>query len=140
MVKLLRLYPDMTFEEKRAKTSQDKITVDKDVTVDFEMGTSIFKERRKPIDYFKPWKRSRQLAILLDGTPTALSLRPLPDDKLSLAFDFGTIKDTVKFIYKIVAKSKSDQKPISNTQFMVLALLIGAVVVFQMMMLKGVKF
>lgn len=88
--------------------------------------------------------------LLLDGTPEAVTLdldHLVKNDSTgqvkehpALNFQFGDMKDTQQFIYKIVAKSKADQKPMSTTMFTILAILIGIVVVFQFMLMKGVHF
>ena len=139
MTNLIRIYPDMTFTEKKVKTWEDKIQLDKHYTPEFKIGTSVFKERAfnplKKILMF--WKKPRNLLLLVDACPSAVHLEgsnPHP----ALAFNFGTMKDTEKFLYKVVAKSKSESKPISNTQFLVLALLLGAVLMFQFMLMKGI--
>lgn len=141
MVKLLRLFPDMTFEEKNRRTEQDKIKISKEYTPSFKIGTSVFRERPRPflIRLLVFWKRPRNLALIIDGAPQSMSLEVERGDKPALSFNFGTMKDTIKFVYQIVAKSKGEQKPISNTQFLVLALLLGAVLMFQFMLMKGVK-
>jgi hypothetical protein len=147
MAKLLRLYTDMSFEEKTVKVSEDKIILrrgETDYTPSFGIGKSVFREKRK-ISFLMPWKRPRNLIILLDGAPQAISLESTPGEngeplRPALALNFGTLKDAKRFIYKMVAKSKADQKPITNMQFTVMAILIGAVLVFQFMIMKGVKF
>lgn len=148
MARLLRIYPDMTFTEKTVRTEQDKIIVEKKYTPAFKIGTSVFKERSKPfltrILFF--WKKPRNLLLLVDGSPLATHLENIRDvdengqitTKPALAFNFGTMKESLDFIDKVVRKSKADTKPISNTQFLVLALLLGAVLMFQFMIMKGI--
>lgn len=141
MVKLLRLFLDMTFEEKNRRIEQDKIKITKEYTANFKMGTSVFRERPRPllIRLLLFWKKPRNLALIIDGSPQTMSLEVEKDNKPALSFNFGTMKDTARFVYQIVAKSKGEQKPISNMQFLVLALLLGAVLMFQFMIMKGVK-
>ena len=138
MPTVIRIFPDMTFEETKRRTREDKIIIDKDYTPEFKIGTGVFIERMTFLKRLM-LKRKRNLILLVDGAPMATHLEgsnPHP----ALAFDFGTREDTQKFLYKIVAKSKADQKPISNMQFTILAVLIGIVVVFQFMLMKGVTF
>lgn len=157
MPKIIRLYLDNTFEEKYVATEQDKIILhrkEKDYTPTFIPGKSVFRE--KPFNFLKRilmfWKKPRNLIILLDGAPKALTLdlpdnfdrdkdpSDLMDTDLVLGFNFGTLKDLKRFVYKVVAKSKADQKPISNMMFTVLVVILSLVLVFQILLMKGVKF
>lgn len=146
MVKIIKLYPDMTFQEKNYKSEQDKIIFDKKTneTANFKLGKSMFRERRSFLDKLKFWKRTRSLCIHLDGCPEVLSLEERNEiegegTKPALYFNFGTRKDTATFIYKLGAKSMVDIKPISNTMFLILCILIGVVIVFQFLLMRGVK-
>jgi len=141
MTNLIRIYPDMTFIEKKVKTFENKALIDKDYTPEFKIGTSVFKERAfnpiKKVLMF--WKKPRNILLLVDGCPTMMHLEgsnPHP----ALAFNFGTMNDTKAFIKKVTYKSIADRKAISNNQFLVLALLLGTVLMFQFMMMKGITF
>ena len=147
MVNLIRLYLDMTFSETKTKAEENKIVVDKNYTPTFKMGTSIFRERKTKFSRLKFWKRRRNLVILIDGCPRVTHLEEIPlstNDKglttPALAFEFGTRSDTTKFIYKLIAKSKAELKSMSNTQFLILAFLCGIIVVFQILLMRGVSF
>jgi len=137
----------MTFSEIKTKAEENKIVVDKNYTPTFKMGTSIFRERKTKFSRLKFWKRSRNLAILIDGCPKVTHLEEIsldPKDKSlttpALAFEFGTRMDTIRFIYKLIAKSKAEHKPISNMQFLVLTILLVVIVVFQILLMRGVSF
>lgn len=138
----------MTFSETRTKAEENKILVDRHYNPTFKMGTSIFRERKTKYSRFKFWKRPRNMAILIDGSPKVTHLEEIPlnpkDDQSlktpALAFEFGTRKDTQKFIYKLIAKSKAEQKPISNMQFLILTILLVVIVVFQILLMRGVSF
>lgn len=153
MVKVLRIYLDQTFTEKNAKIEQDKLILkrsEKDYTPEFSPGRSVFKERPFPIalKMIKFWKKRRTLILLLDGQPKAVTLDPpeakddkeIKDEDYKLSFSFGTLATVKRFIYKLVAKSKAEQKPISNIQFTILAIFLGIIVVFQLLIMKGVTF
>lgn len=134
MVTLIRLYPDMTYLRKKRKIQDDKIIVSKkdDYKLSLTMGASVFRER-KPA--WKFWRSGKDIAILMDGSPKALTLDP--KDAPTLNLQFGTKEDTKKFITRVVAKSKADQKPITNIQFLIIAMLLGLVVVLQFMAMRG---
>src|SRR4030042_3881618 len=139
MVRLLQVYPDMTFIEKTVKTKENKIIITKDYTPEYKIGTSVFRERSssllKRIIFF--WKKPRNMVLLVNGAPTAVHLEggnPHP----ALAFNFGTMDDSIKFLKKVTYKSIADRKPIRNNQFLVIVLMIGAVLMFQFMIMKGV--
>jgi hypothetical protein len=147
MVHLIRLYQDLTYIRKKRKVQDNKLLVSKKegYTPDISQGMSIFKER-KPA--WKFWRGGKDIAILLDGCPKALTLEsPKPqydtDGKLlstgepSLNLQFGTREDTKRFISKVVAKDKADQKPITNIQFIIIAMLLGLVLVLQFMSMRG---
>ena len=141
MPRVIRLYQDMTFEEKTIKAEENNLKINKDYNAKFKLGVSVFKER--PFKILQRvlifWKKRRNLFILLDGCPSTFSLEPSKNGKEpALNLNFGSMTDTTKFIHKVVAKSKAEGKPMSNTQFMVLALLVGAVLMFQFMIMKGV--
>ena len=142
MTNLIRLFQDMTFNERKVKIKENKILIDKNYTPDFILGTSVFRERPKPflIRLITFWKRPRNLLVLVDGASRAAQLLGDEENHPALAFSFGDRQDAERFLYKIVAKSKADQKPLSNFQFILLALLIGMVVVLQFMLMKGVQF
>lgn len=144
LVSLITLYQDITFTETKKRVEQDKILVTKkpSYTPNFKTGTSVFKER--PLPFWKRlflfWKRPRQLIILVDASPTALNLELKDGQKPAYNLNFGTVKETMAFIDKAQRKSRADQKPISNNQFLILALMLGAVLMFQFMLMRGMTF
>jgi len=144
MVKVITLYQDITFTETRKKTEQDKLIISKKplLTQTFKTGTSVFRERPfNPLKrVFMFWKKRRDLMIIVDGNSTALNLELKEGQKPTYNFNFGTIKEAQEFIDKSNRKSRADSKPISTNQFLVLALLLGAVLMFQFMNMKGVTF
>lgn len=137
MVTLIRLFQDMTYIRKKRKVQDDKVLVSRkeNYTPSLTLGTSIFKER-KP--FWKFWTHGKDIAILLDGCNHVLTLEK-SEEKPSLNLQFGTKEETVRFISKVVAKSKADQKPITNFQFLIMAMLLGLIVVLQFMAMRGVK-
>lgn len=148
MVNLIRLYQDFTFIEKKIQAEENKLTVDKknEYVAKFKAG-SIFRERRTFLQRMMVWRKPRNLVILLDGCPTALSLEQeffkhegTEEPKPALNLNFGTLKDTKKFIVKLILKTKADLKPISNMQFIVIAVLLAMVLVFQILLMRGVTF
>jgi hypothetical protein len=134
MVSLIRLYQDMTYIRKKRPTQDNKILVSKkeEYQAEITMGASIFRERKPS---WKFWTHGKDIAILLDGCPKVLTLEPL-QGKPALNLQFGSREDTNKFINKVVNKSKADTKPITNLQFIVLAMLIGIVVVLQIIIMQ----
>jgi hypothetical protein len=124
----------MTYLRKKRKIQDDKIIVSKkdNYTPSLTLGASVFRER-KPA--WKFWSRGKDICILMDGSPKALTLDP--KDVPALNLQFGTKEETTRFISKVVAKSKADQKPITNMQFMMIAMLLVIVVVLQVMAMRG---
>lgn len=150
MVNLIRLFPDMTFEELSKRTAENKVLMDKDYQPDFKIGASVFRERPQNVlkRYVFFWKKARNLMILIDGNPSAIdfinpALNGPPEagkQKPWLGLNFGSEKDTKRFIAKLMAKAKVDQKPMSNFQFLGIAGLLIAVLMFQFLLMKGITF
>lgn len=139
MVSIIRLFPDMTFEERTVKTQSDQFKVGENKIISFKIGTSVFKERRSRFQRLKFWKKRRNLLLWVNDTPSAMHLEgsnPHP----ALTIPWGTEKDISKMINRVVNKSKAEQKPISNTQFFVLAILGILNLVFMFMLMRGVNF
>ena len=141
MPKLIRLFQDMTFEEKKIKAEENNLKINNDYSAKFKLGVSVFKER--PFNFLKRilmfWKKPRSLFILLDGCPETFSLeQPKEGERPALNLNFGSVRDAVKFINKVVNKSKADTKSMSNMQFIVIALLIIMVLMFQFLIMKGI--
>lgn len=143
MPRLITLFADMTFKEKKTKSQEDNLPISKDKSVKFSLGQSIFTERLTTLDYLKIWKRRRSIAIMLDGSDKVMHLeKELNEDgtvkTLAFSLEYGTAKAAESMVARTAAKNTVEKKPLSNTQFIVIAVLLGLVVVLQLMMLRGV--
>ena len=150
MVKVIRLFGDMTFEEKRSKAKETKLQIEKEYEVDFAIGRSVFIERWKFINRLMFWRRRRQMVFLNDGSNECMNMasETVPSEKNpgcveirpSLSFNFGTRDETRRYVAKVIAKAKADQKPLSTNQFIIIIALLAVIAMLQVMVMKGVKF
>lgn len=131
-VSVIKLNPDMTFEEKRKKTSENVIEMKGVWKPNFKIGRSVFREL---VSKWKFWKKSRNIVIVGDGFPSCFEMYDSSTKELDP--NFGTMKDKQRFVSKLIAKSKSEQKTIDTTHFIIIMVGIAFLAVLQFLVLKG---
>ncbi len=134
-VNTIILNPDMTFEEKKVKTQSDNLKLEKHYTPSFSLGRSVFKEIG--VSRIKPWKKARNLILLVDGSNKAFEMH---DGKAKeIEPGYWTRKEKEKFVNKVIAKSKADQKIINTTHFIIIMVGIVFIIVLQFLMMRGLR-
>lgn len=111
-ISTIELHPDMTFREIMRKTDENQIITAKNEKVNFSLGQSVFSETG--ISRFKFWRRPRKIAIFVDGAFSAFNLGI--DTPLTLESKLWTKAEIKKYVSQLVAKSKAEQKTMSNWQ------------------------
>lgn len=140
---VIELRPDMTFSELKRKTEADNLLLTNDDSPSFKIGTSVFTETfsrswlRKIIPFFK--KRPRNLILHLEGANSCFSLEATKEQLESYIHHLWSKREKEKFVAKISAKRKAEQKAISTTYFLVLAMMLGIVIVIQILIARGVR-
>jgi len=124
----------MTYKEKNVKTEGINLIINrKHWTPSFTLGRSVF---RRLTSKWRFWQRSNNLVLVLDEAETCFSLH----DGVAKEIDVGnpwTRKALRKYVAKIVAKQKAEQKIINTTHFVILAVMIAGVMVFQFFIMRG---
>jgi hypothetical protein len=131
---ILILNPDLTFTEKRQKTQETEIKFKNDYAPTFSPGLSVFSETGIP--KWKFWRTHRKLILILDGAAKAFEMKT----PKKLEPNYWTTEERRKFVAKVVAKSKAEQKPMSNWQFVILALMVGLGLLIQFLVARRVGF
>jgi len=131
---IITLNPDMTFSEKTRKTQETEIKFKGDYTPTFSPGLSVFSETGIP--KWKFWRKHRKLIVILDGAAKAFELKT----PKTLSPSYWTREERRKFVAKVVAKSKAEQKPMTNWQFGILALMVGIGLLIQFLVARRIGF
>lgn len=134
-VNTITLNPDMTFEEKKRKTQSKQIVIDKDYSVTLTPGRSVFSE--VGLSRWKPWKKPRNLVIHLDRAQKAFELHDGATRELDP--NYWTQEEEKKFVKKIIAKSKAEQKVISLSYFLILTIMMIIIIILQIAAMKGIR-
>ena len=136
-VSVITLNPDMTFKEQKKKTDVDNVDISKNNKPSFSIGRSVFHE------LIPRWKRlllgrkERNLLIYCDGANSCFELN---DKSLeSHESHIWSQKEKEKYINKLSAKSKAEQKAIETWQFFLLAGLGIMVLVCQLLIMRGIR-
>jgi len=122
---VLILNPDMTFKEKRHKTSEDRIHIKREWNPQFSPGKSVFSE--VGIRRWRFWRRARKLIVLADGSLQAFELQINNPGENELKPHYWDLKEIRKFVAKVLAKSKAQQRSISNTQLIMILAGLGII-------------
>lgn len=132
-VKTIILNPDMTYSEKNTKTEGKHLIINrKHWTPTFTLGRSVF---RKLTSKWRFWQRTNNLVLVLDEAQQCFELHDGTTKELEP--HIWTMKEIRKYVAKILAKSKAEQKIINTTHFIILAVMIAGVLVFQFFIMRG---
>lgn len=135
------LHADQTFVDKKVQAEGINLPLDKNWTPSFTPGKSVFSERNIPKWQF--WRHARRIIIIPDEAMKAFELELEGIGKKAkgkIISSLWTKKEKVKFIAKVIAKSKAAQKPFSNWQVIALLVGLGIIAVLQLLSMKGVRF
>lgn len=140
---LIELYPNMTFKELEAKSEADNLKITKHDAPSFKIGASVFREIISPLNWKRyiplMWRnrKPRNLIIHLNGANSCFEL-DVPKNALeSFKHHLWSPKEKEKWMNKLLAKSKAEQKIISTTQFYVLVIMLGIIAVLQILTMRG---
>ena len=137
-VSVITLNPDQTFTEKKKKTDVDNVEVSKNNKPSFSIGRSVFHEL---IPRWKRWllgRKERNLLIYIDGANSCFELKG-KETLESYESHIWSRKEKEKYINKLSAKSKAEQKAIETWQFFLLAGLGIAILVCQLFVMRGIR-
>jgi len=136
-VTVITLNPDVTFREQKKRTDVTNIVMDKNNKPSFTIGRSVFRE------LLPKWKKlfgrkERNLVIYMEGATSCFEVTQ--DMKLeSHERDIWSKKEKEKYINKLTAKSKAEQKAIETWQFYLLAGLGITVLALQLLIARGIR-
>lgn len=119
-VKLIELNPDMTFTEKKKKTESNNVKVSEHNRPSFVLGRSVFRELVPKWKRILLFKKARNIVLYLSGANSCFDLDP-EGELESHKGHLWSPKEKEKFVNKLVAKLKGEQRPMSNIQFFVIA-------------------
>jgi len=108
--RVIELYLDNTFDDKKVKFEVNKLKPTKKKEVQFEP-ICVFKERKKG-----RFRRRKSLILFVNGAYQALRFEKVTDKLQPL----WTKKESEEFVKKQVAKSLEEAKPMTWTQFFIL--------------------
>lgn len=139
---VLELRPDMTFSELKRKTEADNVKISENDSPSFKVGKSVFRETfslswRRFLPFGK--KKPRNLILHLEGANSCFDLDITAKELESYKHHLWNKKEKEKFISKVIAKSKAEQKMISTTHFLILAIMLGVIVVLQFLIVRGLR-
>jgi len=135
-VKLIELNPDMTFTEKKKKTESNNVVESKHNSPSFVLGRSVFKEIIPRWKRVLLLKKPRNILLYLSGANSCFDIDPKGELE-SHKNHLWSKTEKEKFINKLVAKLKGEQRPMTNLQFIVLAGLLVFILVMQFLVLRG---
>lgn len=132
----------MTFSELKRKTEADNVLLTKDDTPSFKLGRSVFKETfssswRRFIPFMK--RKPRNLILHLEGANSCFDLDISAEELESYKHHLWSKGEKEKFVAKISAKRKAEQKMISTTHFLILAIMLGMILVLQILIARGIR-
>jgi len=128
----------MSYELAQKKAEGTEIVIDKDRAATFTPGLSQFREEIPKLFGLIPrfWVYPKTLLIYLEGASKCFELR----SPKKLNPSYWTDSGRKKFVRKVVAKSKAEQKAITTWQFFVL-LGVGAVgILLTILQMRGMAF
>jgi len=136
-VSVITLNPDMTFRERKKRTDITNINISKHDKPSFVIGRSVFRE------LLPKWKKlfgrkERNLVFHMAGATSCFEVTM--DMKLeSHERDIWSKREKEKYINKLTAKSKAEQKAIETWQFFLLAGLGITVLILQLVIARGIR-
>lgn len=137
---VIELNADMTFKEVLKATDENSVKISSGSTPSFSLGRSVFREIKDPLNWkrYIPFmlrnRKPRNLILHLNGANSCFEL----SDKLKSNQDhLWSKKEKEKFVSKIIAKSKSEQKLIDTTQFYIILVCLGLVILLQIIIGRG---
>ena len=136
-VSVITLNPDMTFKEQKKRTDVDNVDLSKNNKPSFTIGRSVFHEL---IPTWKKWllgKKERKLILYFDGANSCFEINGKSFE--SHESHIWSRKEKEKYINKLSAKSKAEQKAIETWQFFLLAGLGIMVLVCQLLIMRGIR-
>lgn len=121
--RVLKLYLDKTFEECKKPYEVGKIKDDKNEI--FFSPECVFIERKRQ----NPLKAKRKIILYVEGTRKALRFKETPDPEdlmkkqkvLEDPNPFWTMRESAEFVDKQISSSLEEHKPLTWTQFLILA-------------------
>jgi hypothetical protein len=116
----------MTFSEKKVKTVETKILLDKNITPEFTPGKSVFHETG--ISKIKFWKNQRKLIIVAEGSLKAFEFT----EQTGFVPHWWTLDEARKFVAQMIAKTKGAMKPFSNWQVLAICGLLIVIIFLQL--------
>lgn len=136
-VSVITLNPDMTFREQKKRTEVDNVDLSKHNKPSFTIGRSVFREL---IPRWKRWllgRKERNLVLYFAGANSCFEVNS--EGFESHESHIWSQKEKEKYINKLSAKSKAEQKAIETWQFFLLAGLGIMILVCQFAIMRGIR-
>jgi hypothetical protein len=125
---------DKKYRNKRYKKADDNKLKIKDIQPNFT--PSDFFEEEKP--FWKFWRVPKRKLLWVEGTSKVVTYKEIKRDEGDLTW-YWSRKDIQNYIKKEIAKAKTDVKPISRMEFVMIMIFLIILVVLNIVLLNNLR-